>query len=229
MIAVILILHALAGAGLQGPSGLSRDALSTWTDSPVTVLATAARWAALVLAYYLAVVLFSVAVFGERAEASPVGRAIPAGLVSAIGLLLGTSAVALPLASHLTRPTPVSEQVTESASTIRLTRIDEPLELERLDALVSSTTPVTQTAANPVAPETVDADEIWPVASGDSFWTIAEETLRDSWGREDLSDREIIAYWKTLIEANQARLIEPGNPDLLLPGQELVLPPTPTS
>ncbi len=75
--------------------------------------------------------------------------------------------------------------------------------------------------------EALENDETWPVSTGDSFWSIAEETLAESWGRVDLSDREIATYWKTLIEANEARLVEPGNPDLLLPGQELELPPTP--
>jgi nucleoid-associated protein YgaU len=32
-------------------------------------------------------------------------------------------------------------------------------------------------------------------------------------------------YWRRLIDANRDRLVDPGNPDLLLPGQELVLPP----
>jgi hypothetical protein len=227
IVAIILVLHALAAAGLQGPSGLDREALSTWTDFPATVLATVARWAALVLAYYLAVVLFLVAVFGERVESSPVGSVIPAGLVSAIGLLLGTSAVVLPLASHITQPPPVSEQLTEDASTMQLTRIDEPLELQKLEAEVAAPAPTTQKLANSIASATIDDTEIWPVSSGDSFWTIAQETLGDAWGRDDLSDREIMVYWTTLIEANEGRLIEPGNPDLLLPGQELILPATP--
>ena len=37
-------------------------------------------------------------------------------------------------------------------------------------------------------------------------------------------DRRVIAYWRRLVEANRGRLLDPGNPDLLVPGQELVLP-----
>jgi hypothetical protein len=32
-------------------------------------------------------------------------------------------------------------------------------------------------------------------------------------------------YWRRLIDTNRDRLVDPGNPDLLVPGQELVLPP----
>ena len=37
-------------------------------------------------------------------------------------------------------------------------------------------------------------------------------------------DAEITRYWRTLVEANRDRLVVPGNPDLVLPGQELALP-----
>ena len=68
-------------------------------------------------------------------------------------------------------------------------------------------------------------DEIWTVESGDSFWTIAEETLSDVWGRSDLTEEEIADYWRVLIDANEDRLVDAGNPDLILPGQVLILPP----
>ena len=65
------------------------------------------------------------------------------------------------------------------------------------------------------------------VTRGESFWSLAEETLQDAWGVQELTDEEIVSYWKPLIAANEDRLIDPGNPDLILPDQELVLPPTP--
>lgn len=56
-----------------------------------------------------------------------------------------------------------------------------------------------------------------------SFWSIAEAVLTGE-GRST-ADRDVARYWRTLIDANLDRLVAPGNPDLLLPGQELVLPP----
>ena len=32
------------------------------------------------------------------------------------------------------------------------------------------------------------------------------------------------AYWRRLIEANRGRLVDPDDPDLVLPGQRFVLP-----
>jgi hypothetical protein len=77
--------------------------------------------------------------------------------------------------------------------------------------------------ANP--PVAADAaDETWTVTAGDTFWSIAEEALTDQRGSFP-SQHEIVRYWRQLIATNQARLAAPGNPDLLLPGQSLLLPP----
>lgn len=65
-------------------------------------------------------------------------------------------------------------------------------------------------------------DDVWEI-----MLNAPEEHLVDTWGRGDLTDNEIASYWRTLIDANVDRLVEPGNPDLLLPDQELLLPHTP--
>ena len=53
------------------------------------------------------------------------------------------------------------------------------------------------------------------VAPGDSFWSIAAD---------EAGDRDLVGYWRALIEANRDRLVDPTNPDLLYPDQVLVLP-----
>ena len=70
----------------------------------------------------------------------------------------------------------------------------------------------------------VGADETWTVTPGDTFWSIAEEALTDRRGSFP-TQHEIVRYWRQLIATNQPRLAAPGNPDLLLPGQSLLLPP----
>lgn len=90
------------------------------------------------------------------------------------------------------------------------------------------------TTAEPAAPTSTappggshaqpGADE-WIVAPGESFWTIAEEALRDARGGTQPSDDEIARYWRQLIAANRPRLSAPDNPDLLHTGQPLHLPP----
>jgi nucleoid-associated protein YgaU len=62
----------------------------------------------------------------------------------------------------------------------------------------------------------------WTVEAGDSFWSIAAETVAPAGGEPN--DRQVRAYWRRLVDANRGRLIDAGNPDLLVPGQHLVVP-----
>jgi hypothetical protein len=80
-------------------------------------------------------------------------------------------------------------------------------------------------AAGPAAPGATPAPPlpevdptVWVVEQGDSFWSIAAQVA-------GAGDRATHRYWRWLVEANRARLADPGNPDLLVPGQRLVLPP----
>jgi hypothetical protein len=65
----------------------------------------------------------------------------------------------------------------------------------------------------PVAP-IVDSTEV-VVRPGESFWSIAVA---------EAGSRDLVVYWRALIAENRDRLVDPGNPDLLLVGQRLVLP-----
>jgi hypothetical protein len=66
----------------------------------------------------------------------------------------------------------------------------------------------------------------WTVGAGEHFWSIATHVLADAWGRPP-ADHELTSYWEQLIEANRSRLADPGNPDLLFPGQQLAVPAPP--
>ena len=61
---------------------------------------------------------------------------------------------------------------------------------------------------------------------GDCFWTIADDVLHRAWGRAP-TDAEIVPYWHRLIEANRAELADPGNADLIFPGQVFTVPTPP--
>lgn len=69
------------------------------------------------------------------------------------------------------------------------------------------------------------AHETVTARPGDSFWTIAEDLVVLATGRAP-SDLEVVGPWLELIEANRHRLPDPANPDLLLPGTVLTLPPS---
>jgi hypothetical protein len=61
------------------------------------------------------------------------------------------------------------------------------------------------------------------VEPGDHLWGIAASRLRLALGEEPDTE-QVRPYWAALVEANRDRLVDPDDPDLLLPGQELVLP-----
>jgi nucleoid-associated protein YgaU len=55
------------------------------------------------------------------------------------------------------------------------------------------------------------------------MWSLAEDRLRMALGREP-ADHEIGPYWRKVVEENQDR-IRSGDPDLIFPGEVLVMPP----
>ncbi|HEX4818789.1 MAG TPA: LysM domain-containing protein [Acidimicrobiales bacterium] len=78
-------------------------------------------------------------------------------------------------------------------------------------------------AATPPAPPPASSTS-WVVKPGDSFWSIAASVLQSRLGHAP-SNAEIVPFWHALIDANQAQLPHPGNPDLLYVGITLVIPP----
>jgi DNA-binding SARP family transcriptional activator len=65
--------------------------------------------------------------------------------------------------------------------------------------------------------------EMWEVEEGEHFWSIAETTL-DRAHDTPPSEGQIASYWRELIDANADRLLPPHDPDLIYPGQKLVIP-----
>lgn len=77
---------------------------------------------------------------------------------------------------------------------------------------------------SPAAPEPAPArasagDREIVVEPGDSFWSIAVDEIGAT-----APERTVASYWVRLIEANRDRLVVADEPDLIYPGQVLVLP-----
>lgn len=87
----------------------------------------------------------------------------------------------------------------------------------------SSPAPAGPTAPSPSAAAAPTPEEAWTIAPGDHLWHVASATLADH-GHPDPSPAEVLAYLDRLVAANAGVLVEPGNPDLVLPGQVFVLP-----
>ena len=61
------------------------------------------------------------------------------------------------------------------------------------------------------------------VEGGDHLWKLSKARLLAVLGREP-EDSEVSPYWRTVIEANRDGL-RSGDPNLIYPGEEVVLPP----
>jgi nucleoid-associated protein YgaU len=83
--------------------------------------------------------------------------------------------------------------------------------------------PPVPSAATP-APETGKKTSSKLAARGDSLWTMARDHLAAAKGGGRPSNRQVAEYWAKVIEANRHRLIS-GDPDLIKPGESIVLPP----
>lgn len=62
------------------------------------------------------------------------------------------------------------------------------------------------------------------VERGDHLWKISQNHLDQRLGRTAGPD-EVAGFWRSLIEANR-ELIRSGDPDLIYPGEVVVLPPS---
>lgn len=94
-------------------------------------------------------------------------------------------------------------------------------------AIASPPTTVTSPPSEPEQPPPTAPAPSGPVATpgeravvtGESFWSIAEEVAGPG-----APVGQVTAVWADLLAANADRLVEPGNFDLIVPGQLLVLP-----
>ena len=84
--------------------------------------------------------------------------------------------------------------------------------------------PVASAPAEPAPENRVQASHA--VAEGESLWTIARDHLAQvrGGGAEKPATREVAAYWIRVVEVNRLRL-RSGDPDLIYPGEQIVLPP----
>lgn len=80
--------------------------------------------------------------------------------------------------------------------------------------------------AAPAPPQPPPAPAHWVVQPGDNLWSVADRALARRWGRPP-TDAEVDSYWRAVISDNRERLAQPGWPDLIFPGQVLVLPAPP--
>ena len=80
--------------------------------------------------------------------------------------------------------------------------------------------PDTNPATPPADFAALSTTDSWSVKPGDNLWAIAETVVAERSGTQTRGS--VAAYWGALLEANADRLVDP---DLIMPGQILTLPP----
>lgn len=231
LVAAGVVLRAAAVDDLAGPPVTSLDGLTAWVDArePVAVTMALVRLLAEISVWYvlgLSVVHVLARALrlpgghrlADAASAPGVGRIVKAGL--GLGMVAASSmggqdnGVGAPNGATMTPVADVPAVTPRRVDDARGTATMRPEVGPQPDVQpggVAQMTPLPTT---------------WTVAPGESFWSIAEELLADAWGRPP-SDVEVDPFWRTLVERNRGRLIDPRDADLVQPGQVFEVPPLP--
>lgn len=227
LLATAFVLRLTATGDLASPPIGSLDDLTAWADArePVAAAIALVRLAAEAGTWYVLAVSALHLVSGvvrsagghrlADALAVPgVRRLVHAGLGLGMAAASSVGGQEEASGSGTVTMTPVAE-----APIVTQTRIEDPGGTASMRPQVGTEGGVAQMAPVPTT---------WTVAPGESLWTIAEELLADSWRRAP-SDAETDPYWRLLVERNRARLADPGDADLIHPGQVLEVPPPPAA
>lgn len=221
-----------AGLDLEAPPGLG----------PLTAFLRAVVGLA---AVHLLVATAAVAVRAPTVPGLPrrVGRLVVVAAGTSLVLAPAAGADAVTPTTAVTTETPAPEQATlrwvgadaappdstptEEASTTITTKSTTTTTTTTIAGEPSHPTPRSDhRAPAPDASASPDADgwPEWEVRAGQHLWGITASQLAEAFDRLP-TDAEIARHLHEVIRANRSRLVRPDDPDLILPGQRLVLPP----
>lgn len=204
-------LVAAGRRGLAAPPARSWTALERWYDAMGAGAATVALARVAALAGVVWLLGASLLQLVARARPGESLHAIADAMTPPVLRRWAHGVAGLSVMVGLSGPPAPPGTTQDPAGTAVMELIDPPA--------ASPTTTAPSPPPVAPAPAAPAPDEV-RVAPGDSFWTLAEEAVADH-GQGGSVD----AYWRRLIEANRHRLVDPATPDLLYPGQVLVLPP----
>ncbi len=239
LVAGLALLHRLGGGVLAGPPGSPGGWTAWWGGSGAVVAVMALlRLLALGLGWYLlAVTLLSLV--GQLARAASLWRLVEVVTVRSVrepvAALVGLALVSVttsPVSAapslgvdEVHAPVPVQLVATTSEDDVTDEQGSERLrELrQRGGRFTQEDGPPDPAGSELLEPAPVRADEQHLVVAGESFWSIARARLDEAGLPTD--DGSVVGYWRVLIDANLDRLVVEDEPDLILPGQRLRIPP----
>jgi hypothetical protein len=237
----IRLLHGLAD---RPWFEIDYDDLGGWlarTDL-VDALTALARLTALALAYYLlistALYLIALATGSRglirlaRPFAIPMVRTLADRIVAGS---IAVSTIAAPLIATAP-PAPDAAAVAGVSAEVSVdyvppSRLVEDVPLDRTapappDEQVAFTGRPTTAPQQPTVEETSPEPISGPMeviaVKGDHLWGLAEARMAKAMGRDPL-EHELAPYWRDVVDENRSR-IRSGNPDLIFPGEVIVLP-----
>ena len=158
------------------------------------------------------------------ATIAPLRRLIDGVVTGALVASMGVPASAASSLAPGYVPLPAGDRPADAT----LTGIDNPpdIPVEEDPAVPTPSlppNPVPSVIGPPFTAHPLNGAEIQVVVrSGDHLWGLAERRLIEVQGR-GVSDSEVALYWLTVIAANLPR-IRSADPDLIYPGEVLVLP-----
>jgi hypothetical protein len=233
LVAIIAGFSALGTGPLAAPPLTEPSAWSAWAAGrePLLVAFAVARLAVLATAWYL----LGVTLIGAAARLLRWGRLVTVAdvlTVPSVRRLLQAS-LGLGLATAALTAAPVAD-LTPTQPTIATAQLAASGDISTaLGGAAATMTPMVEepsTAVMRVAEDDGGIPATWEIQSGQHLWSIAEDVLATAWQRP-VSEAEVTGYWAQLVAANRDGLVDPGNPDLVYPGQviDLPTPPAPPS
>jgi hypothetical protein len=245
------VLVALLRLGRRRAMAVPVHHLGAWLrdGDPATVVVALVRWIALAVVVwllastllYLALTLARLpgAVRAVRWSTLPaVRRAVDAACaVSAISTM-AVSVVLAPAVAGATGPTdPPSVSLVRDghgggalgglpADPTTSTSTTTSTPIARATTLPPAVVPTSPAPATPPGPHGVAATQEVVVVEGDNLWVLAARRVASSRGvaPADVPDGDVAPYWTRVCQANASRLAS-GDPDLVYPGERVLLPP----
>jgi len=223
--AVAILTWAGAQPGLRVPL----DGMSQWLaqSSPSDAVVGLMRLAALALAWWLlatTALYAATSLTGARRALRAVGRltlpAVRALADRAVAVTLAVT-VSVPPAAGASLTAAVQGAAADAAPAVPAGPVPPY-------PLAAAGQPAGQ-ASPPPPPAAGESGRTGPqthlVAPGDNLWAVARDRVGEATGRPP-SGRQVYAYWLRLLDVNRPRLSS-GDPDLIFPGEVLLLPAQP--